>query len=77
MRFKIDSFKLFTFSDIRTPFKITADRLQLLTPHAEFEVCFHLPKAAESFIKGLFQHQQFDISDKEASSGLRRNVWIR
>ncbi|MBX3253246.1 MAG: CRISPR-associated endoribonuclease Cas6 [Chitinophagaceae bacterium] len=64
----LKSFKLFTFSDIRTPFKITGDRLRLTTQHAELEVCFHLPRAAENFIKGLFMQQQLDIADKKSKA---------
>lgn len=64
----LKSFKLFTFSDISTPFKIEGDRLRLLTKQAELEVCFHLPKAAENFIKGLFMHQEFDIADKKSKA---------
>lgn len=64
----LKSFKLFTFSDIRTPFTISGDRLRLTTRQAELEVCFHLPAAAERFIKGLFQRQQFDIADAKSRS---------
>jgi CRISPR-associated endoribonuclease Cas6 len=59
------SFKLFTFSDIRTPFKIIGDRMQLLTGKATLIVCFHVQEAAENFIKGLFVHQQLEIADKK------------
>lgn len=61
-------FKLFTFSDIRCPFKIDGDRLLLLSNKAEIFVCFHLPKAAETFIKGLFMSQQIDIADKKSKT---------
>ena len=64
----LKSFKFFTFSDIRTPFIIAGDRLRLTANHAELEVCFHLPQAAENFIKGLFMHQQFDIADKKSKA---------
>lgn len=64
----LKSFKLFTFSDIHTPFKIVGDRLHLLTQQAELEVCFHLPQAAENFIKGLFMQQQLDIADKKSKA---------
>ncbi len=57
------SFKFFTFSDVRTPFRIYGDRMQLLTDKAEVTICFHVPEAAENFIKGLFIHQQLDIAD--------------
>jgi CRISPR-associated endoribonuclease Cas6 len=58
------SFKLFTFSDIITPFKMRGDRMQLLTNKAEVIICFYLPDAAENFIKGLFMNQQIEIGDK-------------
>jgi CRISPR-associated endoribonuclease Cas6 len=61
-------FKLFTFSDIRCPFKIERDRLLLLCDKAEIIVCFHLPKAAETFIKGLFMSQQLDIADRKSKT---------
>lgn len=58
------SFKLFTFSDIRTPFARHGDRMRLLTGEAELIVCFYLPQAAENFIKGLFMNQQLEIADR-------------
>ena len=42
--------------------------MQLTTPHAEVEVRFHLPQAAENFIKGLFMQQQLDIADKKSKA---------
>lgn len=61
-------FKFFTFSDISCPFKIHGDRLLLLSGKVEIIVCFHLPKAAETFIKGLFMSQQIDIADKKSKT---------
>ncbi|MEO6949341.1 MAG: CRISPR-associated endoribonuclease Cas6 [Ginsengibacter sp.] len=61
-------FKLFTFSDIKCPFKIQGDRLILLTDKIELVVCFHLPEAAETFIKGIFISQQIDIADKKSKA---------
>lgn len=58
------SFKLFTFSDIRTPFVRRGDRMQLTTGEAALIVCFYLPEAAEHFIRGLFMHQQLEIADR-------------
>jgi CRISPR-associated endoribonuclease Cas6 len=57
------SFKLFSFSDIRTPFVRNGDRMQLISGEAEVTICFYLPAAAENFIKGLFMHQQIEIAD--------------
>ena len=61
-------FKLFTFSDIRTPFARKGDRMQLLTGEAELMVCFYLPVAAENFIRGLFLHQQVEIADRNSKT---------
>ena len=57
-------FKLFTFSDLLTPFKIIGDRLLFQTNTAQLTICFHLPRAAENFIRGLFMSQQIVIADK-------------
>ena len=62
----LKNFKLFTFSDLKTPFKINGDRINLLSRKAELIVSFHLPQAAEIFIKGIFQSQQIEIADKKS-----------
>ncbi len=67
----LKSFKLFTFSDIRTPFNIEGDRMRMLTPEAEVIVSFHLPQAAETFIKGLFLNQEIEIADKNSRTKFR------
>jgi len=59
-------FKLFTFSDIRTPFKIKGDRMLLQGKTATLTICFHMPEAAQNFIKGLFIHQHLEIADKHS-----------
>ncbi|HRP33181.1 MAG TPA: CRISPR-associated endoribonuclease Cas6 [Agriterribacter sp.] len=64
----LKSFKLFTFSDLSTPFNIEGNSMRLLTQQAELVVCFHLPHAAENFIKGLFMQQQLDIADKKSKA---------
>ncbi|MEP6467324.1 MAG: CRISPR-associated endoribonuclease Cas6, partial [Parafilimonas sp.] len=56
-------FKLFTFSDLRTAFQMRGDRMLLQNNKASVTVCFHVPYAAENFVKGLFMHQQLDIAD--------------
>jgi len=62
-------FKLFTFSQLNVPFKIEGDRLRLIGNEMAFQVAFHLPKAAENFIKGLFQsEQQLEIADTKSRS---------
>lgn len=59
-------FKLFTFSQLKVPFKIAEDRLRLIGNEASFMVSFHLPQAMESFIKGLFQSEEITIADKQS-----------
>lgn len=61
-------FKLFTFSDIKCPFKIQGDRLLLSQNKLEIIVSFHLPEATQNFIKGLFLSQQIDIADKKSKA---------
>lgn len=58
------SFKLFTFSDIKTPFQKAGDRMLLTTEEAELIVCFYMPQAAENFIKGLFLNQRLEVADR-------------
>jgi CRISPR-associated endoribonuclease Cas6 len=62
------SFKLFTFSDVRTPFDHRGDRMQLRTGEAELTICFYLPQAAETFIKGLFMNQHLEIADRASKT---------
>lgn len=59
-------FKLFTFSQINCPFKISGDRLNLLSNELSFQVSFHLPQAMEMFVKGLFQSEIVDIADLQS-----------
>lgn len=59
-------FKMFTFSQINCPFQIDGDRLKLLQSDIRLKVCFHLPKGAETFIKGLFISQEIVIADKKS-----------
>lgn len=60
------TFKFLTFSDLRTSFTIRGDRLVMKTNQAELIVCFHLPSAAEIFIRGLFLNQQIEIADRKS-----------
>ncbi len=62
------SFKLFTFSDIKTPFQKQGDRMLLTTGKAELTICFYLPQAAENFIKGLLINQQLEIADRHSKT---------
>lgn len=56
-------FKLFTFSELRTPFRIEGDRMVMLSHDASLQICFHLPVAAETFIRGLFLNRELEIAD--------------
>ncbi len=62
-------FKFFTFSQINCPFTIQGDRMHLLHNELHFRVAFHLPLAAENFVKGLFQSEHIDIADKKSRAG--------
>jgi CRISPR-associated endoribonuclease Cas6 len=60
-------FKLFTFSALQIPrFHINkgSDRIQVISAEIGLTVSFYTDKAAESFIMGLFAHQQFRLGDK-------------
>lgn len=61
-------FKLFTFSEIRCPFKIEDDRMRLLSNELYFYICFHLPRAMESFVKGLFLSESITIADQQSKA---------
>lgn len=58
-------FKLFTFSDLRMQFKLRGDRMSIKS-NPEFTVSFHLPEAAQNFIKGLFINREIDIADAKS-----------
>ena len=59
----LKEFKLFTFSDLHFPFRINGDRLIPQSKEISFEICFHIPDAAKSFIQGLFLQQKLEIAD--------------
>ncbi|MFT4202409.1 MAG: CRISPR-associated endoribonuclease Cas6 [Chitinophagaceae bacterium] len=61
-------FKFFTFSQLNVPFKIEGDRMRLLGGEAHLQVGFHLPVAAQNFVKGLFQSQTIEIADKKSKA---------
>ncbi len=60
----LKTFKLFTFSDLKTPFKINKDRLIMTSNEANFIACFHMPEALTHFVQGLFLNEHIDIADK-------------
>lgn len=63
---KSKRFKLFTFSDLRIPFQMHGDRMILKGRDGLVTVCFHVPVAAENFVKGLFINQHLDIADQRS-----------
>jgi len=64
-RIRNKNFKLFTFSNLDIPKrKIERDRLIVLSSDAKLIISFHVDKAAENFIIGLFQNQKFEIGDR-------------
>ena len=66
----LKNFKFFTFSDLSVRFKLKGDRMHLHSP-PELVVSFHLPAAAETFVKGLFLSEQLDIADKKSRASFR------
>lgn len=58
------SFKLFSFSDLRVPFRNSGDRLLINGDPASLTIGFHVDEAATNFIRGLFINQQLDVADK-------------
>lgn len=63
----LKKFKLFCFSDLRTPFRIREDRLYITGKQAELQTGFYMPDAATHFIRGLFLNRQIEIADKKSS----------
>lgn len=57
------NFKLFTFSDIQMRYQVCGDRMEILDREASLTVCFHLPKAASSFVTGIFKSQRLIVAD--------------
>lgn len=64
----LKTFKLFTFSDLSVPFTIDGDRMVLKNKTVNLTVSFHLPQAAETFIKGLFLQQEITIADRKSKT---------
>lgn len=62
------TFKLFTFSDLRCSFKPNGDRMRLVSKDVSLTVSFHLPQAAETFIKGLFLEQDVSLFDRKSKA---------
>lgn len=66
-----ERYKLFTFSDINIPFKTKGDRMLLLGQNGSFRICFHVPEAAQHFIKGAFLNEAIVIYDKSSEVRFR------
>ena len=66
----LKNFKFFTFSDLSVKFKLKGDRM-CLHSSPELVVSFHLPAAAETFVKGLFLSQQLDIADRKSRASFK------
>lgn len=70
--YKLDSgksFKLFSFSELKVPYKIQQDRFLINGCPAMLTIGFFMDDAATNFIKGLFKNQQVEIADKISSAG--------
>lgn len=58
-------FKLFTFSNLSFgKYKVSGDRLEILSEPIELNLNFYTNQAAEPFITGLFRNQEFTLGDK-------------
>jgi len=60
-------FKLFTFSDLQMKFKLRGDRMHI-SSDPQLIISFHLPEAAQNFIKGIFINRELDIADKKSKA---------
>jgi CRISPR-associated endoribonuclease Cas6 len=58
------SFKLFSFSELRVPYRVQGDRFMINGVPALLTIGFHIDEAAANFIKGLFKNQQIAIADQ-------------
>ncbi len=68
------SFKLFCFSNLYIPKRYVekgSDRLKILCPQLSLQIAFYIDKAAESFIRGLFQDQIFTLGDRYSQAELQ------
>lgn len=64
-------FKLFSFSQISCPFRLSGDRMLLNDSFLSFDISFHMPDASVGFMKGLFQSEQIDIADKRSKCSFK------
>jgi CRISPR-associated endoribonuclease Cas6 len=64
-------FKYFTFGQLQVPhgkWKIAQGRMHIQARHIYLEVSFLVNQASENFIRGVFQHQQLRIVDRQADN---------
>lgn len=64
-------FKFFSFSQIEGQYRIEGDRFNILSRDISLQISFHLPEAAQGFIKGLFSNETIEVADKK-SKGIFR-----
>lgn len=61
----LKTFKLFCFSQLQVPKRrVVGDRLYIDCREVSLRVGFYVDKAAEEFIRGLFQEQEMRIGDR-------------
>jgi CRISPR-associated endoribonuclease Cas6 len=53
---------------LKGKFKRDGDRLILLEDTIRLKVCFHLPKASQVFVEGLFKSETIEIADKKSKA---------
>lgn len=64
-------YKFFSFSDIKCPFIIQGDRLQLKQKELEVQIAFQLPEAMQHFVQGLFASEEICIADKKSKQSFK------
>lgn len=76
-------FKLFTFSNLRTPkYDIIDDRLKILSKEISFKLSFLVDEAAQHLVFGLFKNKKVRLGDKKSQASFRiksvemQNVYI-
>lgn len=62
-------FKFFCFSDLSGSLRLQGDRLTGGAGQLSFDISFHLPDAAQHFIKGIFSAQHIEIADAKSRAG--------
>ncbi len=69
------NFKLFSFSHIDVPkHRIDGDRLYIECPEVYLRIGFYVSRAAEEFIRGLFQEQEVRLGDRQSQASFVVNT---